>query len=137
MVYKAWFTIKESAPDGIGTNAFTSQVAELQHHGFEKIGVTAGGGGNHVDGGDPGSMNGYYTWPRFGYTGGIPSDISSGTYGLPFSMRGVRRIEELMTTKEGRDFWRKHGTQGGYEFDLDKNSYSNKQLVDYFNKNRG
>lgn len=135
-VYNAYFRLSDDAPKGSGLKAFASQVAELQAHGFDRIEVTAAGAGNHINGAD-GPFNGYYTWPRFGYAGDLAYNsnaVRNGDYGLPLEHRGATRVEHLMTTKEGRDWFRKHAADGKYQFDLNTESYSYKALRQYYHE---
>jgi len=50
----------DSAPKGVGLELFTRQVDNATAHGFDYIATWAAGGFG-------GGMNGYYTWPLFGY----------------------------------------------------------------------
>ncbi len=49
---------------------------------------------------------GYYVLPRFGFDAPLPERVLSE---LPVSLRGVRRIEELFRSEEGKNWWKKNG----------------------------
>ncbi|MDE2098070.1 MAG: hypothetical protein KGL39_12525 [Patescibacteria group bacterium] len=55
------FFVKDNAPDGFGRDVFAKEVYEAANLGFKYIQTYAGGNIKSS------SMNGYYTWPRFGY----------------------------------------------------------------------
>ena len=134
-IYNGYFHLDDDAPKGLGLAIFSSQIAEAKAQGFKRIRVQAAGYGDHAQG-SGGSMNGYYTWPRFGYAGKLPYDVKSkvetGAYGLPMSLRGATHVEHLMTTQDGRDWMRKHGSDGKYAFELSDNSYSVNFLRNYY-----
>lgn len=106
----------------LGLRIFATQVSEARKLGVDHIAVYAAGErGNPV-------YNGYYTWPRFGYDGEIPYAVSRL---LPESMEHMTQISELMATKEGRAFWKEHGSSVTLEFDLTEGSYSMTTLRAY------
>jgi hypothetical protein len=104
---------------GKGTEIFNNQVKQFKDKGFKNIETTAAKSDKY---------NGYYTWARLGY------EINSMTEKRLFEsllkkstdkrIKSVQSLQELMTFKEGRDFWKKNGFQFEGKFDLKDNSKS-------------
>lgn len=59
--------------------------------------------------------DGYYRWPRLGFDAALPGRIVRR---LPRSLRHARRLLDLMQSKAGRDWWRRHGIGLDVAFDL-------------------
>lgn len=135
-IKNSYFRLSDDAPRGHGLKAFASQVNEAKLLGFEKIKVDAAGEGNHRTGAYPGRMNGYYTWPRFGYAGDLSyqDGVDTGEHNLPMRLRGATRIEHLMTDADGREWMRLNGQGASYEFDLSDGSYSWNTIRQYYDK---
>lgn len=74
--------------------------------------------------------NGYWTWARMGFTGPIPDRLSIQAQ-LLFG-RSVKNVEQLMATKERRDWWRKNGTTWDASFDFHDGSYSMREFARLF-----
>ena len=114
---------------GLGLKMFATQVRAAQDQGFKRIEVFAAGK-NGTD------MNGYYTWPRFGYVGTV--NWSTVDKEMPEQFRkmqnettGHTRISAFMKTQEGREAWRKYGGSQDLHFNLKKGSYSLQVLNAY------
>jgi hypothetical protein len=80
-------------------------------------------------------MNGYYTWPRFGYNESIVS-IRKKDPDLARKIReefpDAKSILDVMITKEGRDWWKANGTDlFNARFDLQEGSRSRFVLDTY------
>jgi hypothetical protein len=125
---------------GSGLQMFGRQVENATKWGFTHIETYAAGFGSGTPGQRPpeGRMNGYYTWPRFGYNGKVhPDDIERMP---PDAQRNTRAadgmLSGLMSTKEGRDWWMGHGESKDLKFDLTPGSYSQDTLSTYL-KHRG
>jgi len=108
---------------GTGIKLFTNLVKAAKDSGFKKMEVYAAGEyGNTV-------YNGYYTWARFGY------DASPGSATVPRLLSRFNRKEtslfELMSTKEGQDFWKRYGQSFGGDFDLSPGSRNLLRLEEY------
>jgi hypothetical protein len=73
-------------------------------------------------------MNGYITWPKLGYDAPIPAAVKGK---LPADLKGSQNISDLMKTKEGTDFWTKHGVTTDMTFDLKPGSASRTHLEKY------
>lgn len=106
-----------------GTDLLKMQVKEASKQGYKTIKTEA-----FRD--EDGEYNGYYTWARLGY---IPKKQPSKQiedfnkkYGT-----NAKTLQDLMATKEGRDFWKKNGETFNGEFDLSPNSYSMNTLKNY------
>jgi hypothetical protein len=114
----------EGAPKGTGSRVFVSQVFHAQRLGVAKIECTAGGYSGHGHG-----LNGYYTWPRLGYAPWKQSEIDKGIdqrlqNGRIKSEPPTRDLVDMMTTQEGRDWWKANGFAFEANFDLTPGSHS-------------
>jgi hypothetical protein len=67
---------------------------------------------------DKNGLNGYYTWPRLGCVSNEDDPVLE-------KMAGVKRVDQLMGSKEGRDWWKANGYTTKLHFDLTPRSYSN------------
>jgi hypothetical protein len=125
---------------GFGITMLGRQVENATKWGFTSIDTVAGGFGSGTTGKrtKEGNYNGYYTWPRLGYDGRIPSEIVDR---LPPAIRANAeaagyKLSGIMSTKGGRDWWMGHGTELKVKFDLTPGSYSQDTLNSYL-KHRG
>jgi hypothetical protein len=85
---------------------FGRQVEQASGAGIAYIETTAAKG--------PG-INGYTTWPRFGYDAPLPKAVRDA---LPPAFRDAKRVSDLMRTPEGRETWKAHGIELGMKFSL-------------------
>lgn len=138
---------------GLGRSILKNQVLAARKAGINEIRTTAAGG--------PGEeMNGYYTWPRYGYDASIESlrkvmpsrekiekmqfqntEIGKkakakliakhDTLDALESKYKAKSILDVMATQEGRDFWKANGFGFEGSFDLSEGSRSNKVLDAY------
>ena len=60
---------------------------------------------------------GYVFWPSRGYDGPLPGRIV-GHKEFPAHLHGVRTLQDLLGSDEGRDFWQAHGETIPVAFDL-------------------
>lgn len=114
--------------NGKGTSIFFNQINKYKELGFKKIFTLAAAG----DG-----FNGHYTWARFGY------DINHNGLGeldqdqfinlMNKNKRKEKTLKDLMSTKNGRDFWKKYGFDFNGVFDLSDSSDSMKIFKNYTN----
>lgn len=109
-----------------GIDLFTNQVAALRKMGVTRIETMAAGRKG-------GSMNGYYTWIRFGFEAELPE---SHYRMLPAAMqrkmgrsRSLRKLFDEVPG--GNEWWREHGEDVNAYFDLADNSPSMKALAAY------
>lgn len=120
---------------GRGFHTFYDQVQTATRLGVTKIKTTAGGFG---PGSNPGrrqsEMNGYYTWPRFGYDAEIIPGIAkkaSKELGRP-----ITNVLDLYSDAAGRAWWKENGYEIALEFDLAPGSRSRK-VLDAYAKTKG
>ncbi len=110
----------------IGPQVVARSVENAQKFGVSKIHIPQairGGIDPHTN--RP-SAAGYYAWPRFGWDaplGNISWSQTRREVGEAFPE--AKTIQDVMATKEGRDWWQKHGSQiNDLEFDLEEGSRS-------------
>jgi hypothetical protein len=114
--------------EGLGADIFSRQVEAASGEGFDYIATHAAG--------SKGGMNGYYTWPRFGYDMALddPSipESDRATFAEAAEKFGARTILDVMDTAEGREWWKENGTDlYNARFDLAPGSRSMRVLEDY------
>jgi GNAT superfamily N-acetyltransferase len=111
---------------GLGADTFGRMIDQAQKLGIETIKTQAQRAPD---------SNGYYTWPRFGYDGPLDAIMRSGKTGavisLPESLKGAKRVSDLMATKEGTEWWKTHGDTIDLTFDLRPGSKS-RQIWDAY-----
>jgi len=113
---------------GEGTRITQSIIEEGRVKGFTEISLTAAKGYN------PQAniyFNGQYTWARLGWNADAPKNN-------PF---GAKDLNELMSTKEGRNYWKEKAggnrlTNLKMKFDLNPNSTSSKIFDAYIKAKR-
>lgn len=130
---------------GIGTDFFSRQVEEAIKAGVSEIRAYCAGDGSSVARSTQ-EYSGYYVWARLGFQNTEPVPAWVDFKDIPFGLRKYAsfgqdigdpgpimfdNISDLMSTKEGREFWREHGA--GFEgvFSLKKGSRSRKILEAY------
>lgn len=132
----------EHRGEGIGTKVVSEQVRKAKELGFHHIEMTAMGDGRSVEGE---TMNheetGYYAWARLGFDGPIRPLLRTRGEGSEnerkavrdFKNRfpGVKRVSEMMLTKERQDWWREYGGEFEGRFLLDDDSTSLRVLNAY------
>lgn len=124
------FQVKEEDQNsGIGAKVFASQVENAAKSGVDRLETHAAG--------SPGSeMNGYYTWPRFGYNQKF-GEIDSKWYKdkektISEKFPEAKSVSDVMRTQEGRDWWKANGFDlPNAKFDLKDGSLSRKVLKMY------
>ena len=78
-------------------------------------------------------MNGYYTWPRYGFDAELPPYILREARMAGLS---ARKVSDLMKTEEGRKWWLTNGKSLYMTFDLDENSLNSGIWNKYRKENR-
>jgi len=132
------FTNDSSITEKSGTELFRDQVETLRKLGVNQI-VTVGSGSKQKasnPNGKSSGFNGYYTWPRLGYSGEmsddqfqkLPADIRSAMG----SSRDVRKLFD--TVPGGPEAWKEHGDDIGLTFDLTPGSVNMVALEKYLTK---
>lgn len=112
---------EEFRGDGLGTKIFADQVANLRAMGFSHISCWAGRNEVH---------NGYYTWARLGYDCPLHS-ILDLNHDLTKVFPSASTLQDIMTTKEGREWWKEKGKAFKAVFNLSPDSRNSRVLADY------
>jgi hypothetical protein len=122
------FSVKNKGK-GLGTTIFKNQIEAYQKQGYKKLLTKA----IKTD-----SSNGYYTWARLGY------DIEEGSRDSFIfkelvsngdeKIKSCKTLSELMSSKEGREFWKNYGFAFMGTFDLSEKSENLKTLNKYINE---
>lgn len=109
---------------GLGASIFGRQVETATRLGFREIFAEAARAKD---------MNGYYTWPRFGFDGELPYSVRGKVEAgvIPPPPGGADRVSDLMLTDRGRDWWEEHGQSIEVTFDLAEGSLSRRVWDDY------
>jgi hypothetical protein len=110
---------------GLGLKIFSRQLATAVALGVKRIETVAGRGDGE---------NGYYTWPRFGFDGPLPSEIKRN---LPLGLDHAQYVLDLMEDEQGRLWWRAFGFPVRLAFDLRARSRSWHVLRRYLDRKRG
>lgn len=79
-------------------------------------------------------VNGYYSWPRMGFDASIETVeqvLNDYDVELPKRFSTCKTLNEIMRTKDGRDFWKKNGQDIDLTFSLEDNSPNIKFLNNY------
>lgn len=125
-----YFFVKQSGDrgKGLGIEVFGRQIDEAIEKGFSYIKCSA----DRNDSENPElRMNGYETWPKYGYDGEIPDRIKRlAQEAFP----GVEMVSDLYKTKEGREWWKKNGVETEMVFDLREGSQSRRVWEAYLKK---
>lgn len=112
------------APDGFGLRVLAKQVAQARILGIDRISTLAARNS---------SMNGYYTWPRYGFDGPLEE---GHIFDLPEKFQGAEYVSDLMESEEGRQYWREYGDSIRVSFDLAPDGYSMHVLQNYLETRR-
>lgn len=121
-LYNQNLYLQDSAPEGLGTRVFATQVHAARDLGIGTIELDASRGAG---------VNGYYTWPRLGADADLYTAERSR---LPAGLAGATRISDLMRTQPGRDWWKANGVSMDVVFDTSPTSLSSKILSGYLAK---
>lgn len=107
---------------GKGTDIFHNQVQEFKRLGFKKLMTHAAKSDVY---------NGYYTWARLGYTHHSGDSLKISDYlkesklnKYSENVRNSKSVSELMSFKEGREFWKEYGREFEGVFNLEDDSES-------------
>jgi hypothetical protein len=106
-----------------GTEIFAAQVEGLRKLGVDRIETMAA----RQDG--KGGYNGYYTWARLGYDAPFRTKVASA----PPAVLAARTLHEVMSTAEGREWWKLKGRsfQGTFKITPTGDSPSERMLHAY------
>ncbi len=139
VIHNDEFFMKEGQTGtGLGTEVLAKQIDNARSLGVAYLECHAGG---------PPMMNGYYTWPRFGYdqdlkgvfTGfAFDSDLKEKYEEIQRRFVGAETVGDIMLTEEGREWWKKNGVRmHNAKFDLGENSRSLKIFSAYLDERKG
>jgi len=109
---------------GIGLSVFRQQVYFARQNGVSEITTLAA---KRTSSSELGSMNGYYTWARFGYNTALSEPITIG---------GVtaNTMNELMKIPGGAEFWQQNGYEFNGTFNLTNGSDSMNVFTSYIDE---
>ena len=110
---------------GLGLNLFLNQVREARNQGYSSLTVTAAGSKQYIK-----DWNGYVTWAKFGYEMSTPYREKFLSV-MKQHGRKEKTLFELVSTKEGEEFWKEVGFQWHGTFNLAEGSQSIKNLREY------
>jgi hypothetical protein len=105
---------------------FESQVAAASKEGIDYITLHAAGGPNQ-------GMNGYYTWPRFGFDQPIDA-LESGRVKRMVAERypDAKTVLDVFSTPGGAEWWKENGTEMHQaKFDMTPGSRSRRVFEAY------
>lgn len=104
---------------GLGLCVFHRQLENVKPLGVKRIETTAGRSSDE---------NGYYTWPRFGFNGPLPTRIRRN---LPPGLEDARTVLDLMAREKGRLWWKEHGVAIRVVFQVTEGSRSRTVFEQY------
>lgn len=106
---------------GAATATFANQVNSLRENGFATMDCLAAQGPDTL--GNP--MNGYYTWPRFGFDFPLKELDRDVWKAAEDEFPLAESVLDLMQTEKGRAWWKENGVAlNGAMFDLSEGSRS-------------
>jgi hypothetical protein len=111
--------VSERGKGNFGPQVFGRMVEQASSMGVDRIVTTASRSPNE---------NGYYTWARFGYDAPLNRKEKEV---LPATLGHAERVSDLMTTEEGRRWWKDHGSTKKMTFNLKDGSRSRKVWTAY------
>lgn len=125
------FEIYSKKDRGSGYKIVVNQIKALRQAGVKKISLVASGSKG-------GSYNGYFTWPRLGFSGLIdqyhidklPEDIQA-------QMGNSREVRDLFALPGGKEAWLEYGGNIACTFDLKATSVNMKALKAYIAEREG
>jgi len=98
---------------GKTTTQFVNKVLEgAKANGFKKVSLYAARS-NY--------LNGYYSWARFGFDATLSKEFTNKSEFSNLKNASGKRpktVQDLMSTKEGRDWWKKNGDSLDMEYKL-------------------
>ena len=111
---------------GLGAAALNSQVESASALGFREIRAYGAGSG------EPGNnTNGYYTWPRLGFQGGLGGSRDTLEANTSLDLTNVSSLRELFRIPGGPEAWKQYGKALHLYFDLTPGSTSREVLKRY------
>lgn len=130
------FTIEDTSKRGgdLALRIFGRQIENGAKLGLDRIEATAAGWAPRHG---PSLYNGYYTWARFGYDSQLKDlewskgDGQAAKKELKAKFPKAKTIHDLMSTPEGREWWKANGQEFDATFDLKLGSKSLKVWEGY------
>lgn len=123
MLKKEYFEVgSEFRGQGLGTEIIQQQVSSLDELGIRTIALSAARGKDLI---------GYKVWPKLGFDGELKSTKAVNDKLAASKFKDVKTIQELYSTKEGRDWWAENGDDIKLTFDTRPNSRS-RQILDAY-----
>lgn len=105
---------------GVGRRAFKKYIQNAHAHGIQYMETLAG---------RDAFMNGYYTWPLFGYNG--PLSTGERQRAQQSGFRGVKNVRDLYNQPGGASWWKQNGNNIDLTFDLRPGSQNRKDFNAY------
>lgn len=141
-IYNSLFVVNKESPTykpGFGARVFSDQVEAATKAGFKYIETSAAGSGEELKS-RPTSMNGFYTWPLFGYDaparGALGRDkLAEAT--AKFKLGDSPKVSDIFMAPGGPEWWYENGGGTTMKFDLSKGSLSRRRLAKYLHKKFG
>jgi hypothetical protein len=134
---------RRSQGKGLGARIFSGQVEAASKAGLKYIETSAAGSGEDKKR-NPMSMNGYYTWPLFGYDAPLGRALGRDKVAeatAKFKLGDSPNISDVIDATGGPAWWKESGSGTKMKFDLAKGSRSRRMLAKYlhnkFGKGRG
>lgn len=117
--------------NGLGATIFARQVESASQEGVDYLTTHAAGRKGHA-------MNGYITWPKFGYdmsltdgTGIAPEDADAYAAARE-AFPAAKTVLDILGTKGGKEWWTENGRDmGNARFDLNPGSRSMTVMAAY------
>ena len=108
----------KSRVPNFGTRLLAQQVEAARQLGITRIHTFAAGDVSN------GHFNGYYTWPRLGYSAPIPPHTLRSLHTEHPEWKDVADLHDLMLKKDGPAWWKQRGSSIEVDFDLRDGSRS-------------
>lgn len=117
-----------SVRPGDGAVIFARSIENYRKAGVDAINVVAAGSPESR------TMNGYYTWARFGFDGGV-KPLQQAQFAKVFGIT-PKTIHDIMSRPGGAAWWKEYGHGFVGSFDLAEGSVSSKILNEYVARRR-
>jgi hypothetical protein len=120
----------KGGPKGAGAELFAHQVETMAAQGVQRIEAHAAGEAGPD--GKPDGGNGYYTWPRLGYSGKMSSaQVTKLPPEIQKALGGKRDVRDLFDLPGGAEAWLTKGSSLVVSFDMAEGSRNREALKSY------
>ncbi len=130
--------LRDGSPNPLkskGYEIFANQVRALKKAGVSRIRTEASG--NRMQSQQKDGFNGYYTWPRLGYSGRVGhAMVNQMPDDLREQMGDSDEIRDLFDLPGGKEWWLENGRTLPCTFDLTDGSRNMKALEAYLSERR-